>query len=902
MDAPDTNTAIVCAACGGDPRTSVDCKMCGGAGIGVASPDGFLVWSEPVDNFSIALRKLKIKSLRIFHIFLLVVALSAVALQVWKIFNLEDISAAATLDFWGAGGAVAAFFWFGLLVGCFLFFHLIEFSSEAKNIPTWQLSGRQLAEYDAAADVRAQHSFDIAPYFSKEAMDIVETAYRITSDLKRTQIMPEMIFAAALTTLSGGMVMARVGMNFNSIKEKLAKLMLEASPAGNPPITLSKETKRTLALSYADARREKRKNVGGMELFLQAFKDSAKVQSMLDAAGFSAEYVFRAGEWVRLQEKLREDHLRFIALAALKPKTTMNRAMTAMRTPLLDRFSEDLTLLARNGYLAPMIGREREFAALLQGVESGRRSVVLIGEIGVGKSAMLNELARRMVEEDVPPELFDRRLVQINLSQLIAGGESGLAKERLMAMLDEVAVSGNIILAVDGLESLTGGGNGPMDLAEMFAAELDKGYFIAIAATTPAAWTEYLERRTLGSKLVKVMVAPLSEEDTVRVLMAKSGSIEVKNKVFFSYSALDKAAVLALRYIRDTFAPQNALDIIREAAVLARKNRGEKTFVTAEDVAAVVHAKTNIPVEAVGAEESEKLLNLEERLHQRIIGQDEAVTAVSQALRRARAELREGKRPIANFLFLGPTGVGKTELSKALAAEYFGEEKMMVRLDMSEYQDAPSVARMIGAAGDERGGLLTEAVRKNPFSIVLLDEIEKAHPDILNLFLQVMDDGRLTDGIGRTVDFTNTMVIMTSNAATAYVQAEVAAGTPLPQIRTALLERELKGVFRPEFLNRFDAIIVFKPLAMDEVVQITWLEINKIASRLEERGMEFTAEDEAVEALAREGFDQLFGARPLRRVIQDKVENGLADLILRNAVGRGDKIVLKSDGVLEVQR
>ncbi|MFH1704354.1 MAG: AAA family ATPase, partial [Patescibacteria group bacterium] len=791
MDNPDTNTAIVCAACGGDPRTSVDCKMCGGAGIGVASPDGFLVWSEPVDSFSIALRKLKIKSLRIFHIFLLFVILSAVALQVWKVFNLEDVSTAATLDFWSSGGAVAAFFWFGLLVACFLFFHFIEFSSEAKNIPTWQLSGLRLAEYDAAGDKRREHSFDIAPYFSKEAMDIVETAYRITSDLKRTQIMPEMIFAAALTTLSGGMVMARVGMNFNSIKEKLAKLMLDASSAGSPPIMLSKESKRTLALSYADARREKRKNVGGMELFLQSFKDSAKVQSMLDAAGFSAEYVFRAGEWVRLQQKLREDHLRFIALAALKPKTTMNRAMTAVRTPLLDRFSEDLTLLARSGYLAPMIGREREFAALLQGVESGRRSVVLIGETGVGKSAMMNELARRMVEEDVPTELFDRRLVQINLSQLVASGESGLAKERLMAMLDEVAISGNIILAVDGLESLTGGSDGgPMDLAEMFAAELDKGYFIAIAATTPAAWTQYLERRTLGSKLVKVIVLSLSEEDTVRVLMAKSGAIEVKNKVFFSYSALDKAASLALRYIHDTAAPQNALDIIREAAVLARKNRGEKTFVTAEDVSAVVHAKTNIPVEAVGAEESEKLLNLESRLHQRIIGQDEAVTAVAQALRRARAELREGKRPIANFLFLGPTGVGKTELSKALAAEYFGDEKMMVRLDMSEYQDAASVARMIGAAGDERGGLLTEAVRKNPFSIVLLDEIEKAHPDILNLFLQVMDDGRLTDGIGRTVDFTNAMVIMTSNAATAYVQAEVAAGTPLPQIRTALLERE----------------------------------------------------------------------------------------------------------------
>jgi ATP-dependent Clp protease ATP-binding subunit ClpA len=300
-------------------------------------------------------------------------------------------------------------------------------------------------------------------------------------------------------------------------------------------------------------------------------------------------------------------------------------------------------------------------------------------------------------------------------------------------------------------------------------------------------------------------------------------------------------------------------------------------------------------VESVSSDESQKLLNLEKKLHGRVIGQEAAVTAVSQAMRRARASLRDARRPIANFLFLGPTGVGKTELSKALAAEYFGSESSMIRLDMSEYQEQHAVERIIGAPNDPRGGLLTEAVREQPFAIVLLDEIEKAHPDILNLFLQVMDDGRLTDGVGRTI-------IMTSNAGTQYIQDEVRKGTDLERIKTALMEQELKGRFRPEFLNRFDAIIVFKPLTIEDVTQIAWLLLNGLGERLQAQGMNFRAEDVAVEALAKAGFDPLFGARPLRRTIQERVDNQLAELILRKEVARRDTVVLAEDGVLKVEK
>lgn len=901
MNETNQPVAIVCSACGGDPLKSARCKVCGGAGIGVASPDGFLVWSTHIDEFTIALRKIRHKANAVFHLLLLVISLSSLAWLIFTVTQLSDFTVLSTLVFWTNGIPAVTFFWFGCFIACFFIFRLFEYSSDRKAIPTWGKTVREIEAYDAGAANRANHRFDIEPYFSEEARSVVEGAYKVTTDLKRSSIEPVTLFSVALTTGSGALFMTRLGMTFDAVKGPLARLMVDA-PAGDGPILLSKETKRTLAIAYAEARSSRRHHVEVMEIFLQAFKDSPRLQQVLDQLGFPPEHIIEVGEWIRLQEKMRDDHRRFVALAALKPGSVMNRAMTAQQTPLLDRFSEDLTIAARNGYLPPLVGREHEMQALLQAIESGRRSVVLVGETGVGKSALIEELARRMVEEDVPPELFDMRLVSVNLAQVVTAGEPGLAGERLLAMLHEVGMSGNVILAVQGIESLVGGGSGPMDPAEAFASELSKGYFIAVATTTPSAWTQYLERRSLGSKLIKVNVPGLEPHDALKVLMASSRLIEYQNKVFFSYAALEKASSLATRYVQDVASPENALNVIKEAAVLARKSRGEGTQVTAEDVAKVIREKTGIPVEAVTQDERSKLLSLEDKMHGRVIGQDEAVTAVAQAMRRARAELREGKRPIANFLFLGPTGVGKTELAKTLAAEYFGSEVSMVRLDMSEYQDQSSVTRMIGAPGDQRGGLLTEAVRKTPYTIVLLDEIEKAHPDILNLFLQVMDDGRLTDGVGRTIDFTNTVVIMTSNAGTQTIQEELSKGISVETIKTLLLERDLKGTFRPEFLNRFDAVIVFKPLSQDDVVQIAWLMVNAVGAQLAKKGIEFRAEDEAVEVLAKAGFDPLFGARPLRRVIQDRLDNGLADILLRNEVGRRDTVVLQADGTLRVEK
>ncbi|MFA4955031.1 MAG: ATP-dependent Clp protease ATP-binding subunit [Patescibacteria group bacterium] len=889
--------AIVCSACGGDPRLSVNCKACGGAGIGVPAEDGFLVWEEPIDEFMIASRKFRKRADTLYHVGLLGAILGIFVIFFWQVSKLEAIAALKTLEFWTIGHWYVTLIWFALLAVCYLVFRLSEFTNDSKVLPNW---GKLKGDVEKATP--SKHRFDVAQYFSLQAREIVEASYILARNMGRTEVTPQALFASALVSASGGLFMVRLGLSFDKVKGPMARL-LSMGPAGNPPVKLSRDTKRVLALAYADARSHYRKHVGVMEIFLQAFKASSDVAEMLDQLGYPPGHVVQVGEWIRLQDRLREDHERFVILASLKPKSTMNRAMTARQTPLLDRFSEDLTLAAKNGYIGPMVGREREMNELLRGIESGRRSVVLVGEPGSGKTAIVEQLARRMVEEDVPAELFDKRLVSIHIPQVLAAGDPSLAAERFMSILNEAAVSGNIILVLNNIEALTGAGlGGPMDLAEMLANELDKGYLLALCTTTPQAWTKYLERRSLGVKLARVNVAEMEQGDTLQVLMAKSGYIEYQSKVFFSYAALEKAAALSAKFLHDKAEPEKALDVAKEAAVLARKARGEKTFVTADDVAKVVHEKTNIPVESMTQGEAGKLLKLEDKLHERIIGQDEAVKAVAQALKRARAELREGKRPIANFLFMGPTGVGKTELTKALAAEYFGKEDTMVRLDMSEYQDKASVSRMIGASGDERGGLLTEAVRAKPYTILLLDELEKAHPDILNLFLQVMDDGRLTDGVGRTVDFTNTMLIATSNAGTQYIQDEVKKGTPLENIKRGLLETELKGIFRPEFLNRFDGVIVFKPLTLDNVIQIAWLLLNGMTKRLAERGIGFRVEDKAVEDLAAAGFDPLYGARPLRRVIQEKVDNALADLLLQNAVGRKDMVVLQADGTLKVEK
>jgi ATP-dependent Clp protease ATP-binding subunit ClpC len=584
----------------------------------------------------------------------------------------------------------------------------------------------------------------------------------------------------------------------------------------------------------------------------------------------------------------------------------MNRAFTAIATPMLDQFSHDLTQLARAGLLNLCLDREKEFEEVFRVFESGRQHPVLVGLPGVGKTAIVEGLAHRMVADEVPPVLQDKRLVSLSVASLVgASGRQGELEERFNIILNEIARSGNIALFIDNIQNLMGlstEGSVKMDLAEMLAQALGRHAFLAIATTNPVDEHRYLEKSGLVSVFQRVPVNEVDTNGGIQILEGKANAIEHKQQVLFSYGALEKAVVLAQRYIHDRYLPEKAVSLAEEAAVYVHKTHGKGSIVTAEDVAAIVAERTSIPVTQVTEAETEKLLHLEEKIHERVIGQEEAVKAVAAALRRARAELRDARRPIANFLFLGPTGVGKTELAKAVAEVYFGDEKSMIRLDMSEYQVQSSLARLIGNPESGESGFLTEAIRKNPFTLLLLDELEKAHPDILNVFLQVMDDGRLTDSTGRTIDFTNIIMIATSNAGTAIIQAGIQAKESLENIKQRLIEKELAQYYRPEFLNRFDAIIVFKPLTFEQVIAIAKLMLKQLSEILKEKGVFLRVTEPAIVELAEKGFDPQFGARPLRRALQEHVDNALANALLTGKLARRDVAILEPGGIVRVEK
>ncbi len=879
----------------------LECRSCGGTGMYVQLPFGRAYWKPEITSEVFLLQAWRRYWQRAVAAFLAVIC---IILLSWVVMGIARGGADITdlvrssfwLDVWSRHGA--AFWGFGFVLSV-LIYRLVGSTERFSPLPNWGKTREQWQEW-LNHHTRQDALHDVSLHLESDAWWVLEHAHGFSVQLGKAEIGPAHIFAAAMVSDQGAVFLTRLGLTIDKVKQELAQLLRDGRPGAEPVLTV--DARRILLEAYVRALEAGRRAISVPDLLLGGFHGDARISPMIDRLGFPETQVEQVAEWIRLQTHMEDERNRFVKLAALKPNTSMDRLMTARQAPTLDQFAEDLTLLARNGYISPIYGREEELEAMLQAFDGNAHGIVLVGEQGSGKMALVEAIARRMVEEDVPPILFDRRLVSVHLPRLIAAGDSDGALERLLSLLAEVRLGGNAVLVLQGIDVLAGIGAGSLDLSEAFASELERGGFMVIATCTPHAWTESMERRTLGAKLTRINVKPPTVEQSVPMLMVRTGHIEFEQGVYFSYASLLTAAQFADRFVREVALPESALDLLQASAVLARTVHGTGSFVSVEDVATVVNRKTGVPVQAVATDETQKLLHLEERLHQRVIGQNEAVVQVSQALRRARAELRDGKRPMGSFLFLGPTGVGKTELAKALAAEYFGSAETMIRLDMSEYQDRRSIDRLIGAAGDPKGGLLTEAVRLKPFSLLLLDELEKAHPDLLTLFLQVLDDGRLTDGIGRTVDFTHTIVIATSNASSAFIQDSVKRGDTLEQIRTALLERELRTTFRPEFLNRFDGVIVFSPLTMDDVTRIAWLLIQGITKRLEEKGVTFQADDVAIEALAKAGFDPQYGARPLRRIIQERLENQLADAVLRGQLPRGTKVFMQSDGTLKFEQ
>jgi ATP-dependent Clp protease ATP-binding subunit ClpC len=720
-------------------------------------------------------------------------------------------------------------------------------------------------------------------------------------------------------------------------------------------VAFTPRAKKVLELALDEARRLGHNYIGTEHLLLGLIREGEGVAArILEAMGADLERV------------------RAQVVYLLGEEGTSSYTRQASKTPTLDEFGRDLTKLAREGKLDPVIGREREIERVIQVLSRRtKNNPALIGEPGVGKTAITEGLAQRIVRGDVPEVLRHKRVVQLDLAALVAGTKyRGEFEERMKKVMDEIRkAQGEVILFIDELHTLVGAGaaEGAIDASNILKPALARGELQCIGATTLDEYRKYVERdAALERRFQPILVKEPTVEQTIEILRGLRERYEAHHGVTITDEAIVAAATLADKYIRDRYLPDKAIDLMDESAskirlqasflpqelrqamervervkrekeeaiknqdferaaqlrdkerVLRQKleelesswkaERGKDlTKVTAEDIAEVVSAWTGIPVTRLVEEETQKLLRMEEALHKRIVGQDEAVQAVSRAIRRARAGLKDPRRPIGSFIFLGPTGVGKTELARALAEFLFGSEDALVRIDMSEYSERHTVSRLVGAppgyVGYEEGGQLTEAVRRRPYSVVLFDEIEKAHPEVFNILLQILDDGRLTDAQGRTVDFRNTVIIMTSNVGAPQLDREVGIGFRAvrdeledyediyKRMKTHVME-ELRRTFRPEFLNRIDEIIVFRALTRQQVKEIVGILMERVAKELKDQGIEIELTEAAKEVLAKEGFDPAFGARPLRRAIQRLVEDQLSDEILRGTFKSGDVVVI----------
>ncbi len=680
----------------------------------------------------------------------------------------------------------------------------------------------------------------------------------------------------------------------------------------------------------------------------------------------------REGEAARILREFGVDKERlYQALAEVRGGARVDTPTAESRYGALEKYSVDLTEAARQGKLDPVIGRENEIKRVMQILNRRtKNNPVIIGEPGVGKTAIAEGLAQKLVAGDVPENIKGKRLLALDMGAMVAGSKfRGEFEERLKSVLDEIRrAAGEVIMFIDELHQVVGAGGaeGAIDASTMMKPALARGELRAIGATTPDEYRQYIEKdKALERRFAPVWLDEPSVEDTIEILKGLRARYEEHHKVEITDDALVAAARLSDRYLTERHLPDKAIDLIDEAAskkvieaqsltpelrelkarlddlsaqteaaaqrqdyeeaarikqeVLAIQNEYEERKaqwaqeekislrVDETDIAALIASMTGIPVSRMLEGEAEKLLHMEERLHERVVGQDDPVRAVSEALRRARAGLKDPRRPIGSFIFLGPTGVGKTELARALAAYMFDDEEAMIRLDMSEYGERHTVSRLIGAppgyVGFEEAGGLTEAVRRRPYRVVLFDEIEKAHPEVLNVLLQIMEDGRLTDGHGRTVNFRNTVVVMTSNLGTSseakgafgFVTSRTKTETERERLRKNV-EEALRRFFRPEFLNRVDEIIIFEPLTEKELDPIVELMLKEVEERLSDRQITFEATPAAKKALVEEGYDPAFGARPLRRVVEKQVENALARRILAGEFAEGDHVLVDFDG------
>ena len=742
-----------------------------------------------------------------------------------------------------------------------------------------------------------------------------------------------------------------MNISLDAVRSEVEKVIGKGEHPPQGQIGFTPRAKRVLELAFDEARQLGHTYIGTEHILLGLIREGE---------GVAAQVLKNLGADL---DKVRRQVVELLGGGSGQPaKTARTR-----KTPTLDQFGRDLTDLAREGKLDPVIGREKEIQRVIQVLSRRtKNNPVLIGEPGVGKTAVAEGLAQKIVNNDVPETLVNKRVVTLDLGALVAGSKfRGEFEERLKKVMDEIRAAGDVILFIDELHTIIGAGaaEGAIDASNILKPALARGAIQCIGATTLDEYRKHVERdAALERRFQPVMVDEPSVEETIQILEGLRDRYEAHHRVKITDEALAAAARLADRYVSDRFLPDKAIDLIDEAASKVRlqalvappelkeleqkieeariekesaikneefekaarhrdleqrmreelerkreewkssRSRTEAT-VTAEDIAEIVASWTGIPVTKLAQEETERLLNLEEELHKRVVGQDEAIDAVARAVRRARAGLKDPKRPIGSFIFLGPTGVGKTELARALAESLFGDEDAMVVLDMSEYMERHTVSRLIGSppgyVGYEEGGQLTERVRRRPYTVVLFDEIEKAHPEVFNALLQVLENGRLTDAKGRTVDFRNTVLIMTSNVGAHEIQRQGSIGFRTVEdekqthedMKKKIMD-ELRRTFRPEFLNRIDEVIVFHALNKEHIRRIVDIMLTNLTKELAERGVNVEFTEAAKELLVEEGYDPQFGARPLRRAIQRLVENPLSEEMLKGRFDEGDTILV----------
>jgi len=811
--------------------------------------------------------------------------------------------------------------------------------------------------------------------FTQRARRVLSLAHQEAERAHQNSIGTEHLFLGLMEEEGGvaSRVLRELGLESNRVREIITRVSVESHHIDGK-IELAPDTQQVLEFAVDEARRLGHQYIGTEHILLGLVRVEGTAMEVLRRLGITADQIRR-----QTRRVLNESASSSAPAPAGAQPSRSGPANQNNKTPLIDQLASDLTSKAEEKKLDPVIGRQKEIERIIQILaRRTKNNPALIGEPGVGKTAIVEGLAQRIVDGDVPAPLMNKRVLQLDVGSLVAGTMyRGQFEERLKRVIDELKQSGSILF-IDEVHMLVGAGaaGSSVDAANILKPALSRGELQVIGATTMDEYRKYIESdAALERRFQPVQVDEPSEEDTIQILKGIRGAYEEHHHLVISDEAIEAATHLSSRYVTERFLPDKAIDLIDESSSRvrmykspaakhakdlfgqlrnARQNRslaqeegnpedvkqwadkeldfGEQIerlrtgwdranspVVSAEDIAEVVSMWTGVPLMQLAEAESQRLLKMEDELRKNIIGQEDAIIAISRAVRRARAGLKDPKRPIGSFMFLGPTGVGKTQLTKALAKFMFGSEDAAIQLDMSEFMERHTAARLVGAPpgyiGYDDAGQLTEALRRRPYSIVVFDEIEKAHPEVHNMLLQIMEEGHLSDAKGRKVDFRNAIIVMTSNIGADMIKKQTGLGFQLKRNEADAerlsyddmrkkLNESLKHAFRPEFINRLDSVVIFRSLTKDDIQQIVSLELDKVAERLKEHNLALTATEEALALLADLGYDSDFGARPLRRVIQQKVEDPLSDRVLAGEFTDGDSVLVtvNPDGEIALER